>query len=520
MSDSTGITAGGITRAMRVGAAQGGAECDTVDPGADFFYSLDGELAQCSDYPFTNYGRAVQPVTIFGFVPGGLSFAVQPPPGDSFDWRATIPAGTQIAFFMTDAEGRNGGTSAIQTASSSSDASCLPLSSAPVPSSTRSASETGTRSSATRQPTASGIGDSSDNQDEDNDEKKDGPNVGIIVGAAAGGFVFLGIFAFLAVFCFKRNKSSPSPPQEGKSFTDYGTGGSVLPVSPSNTYLLPSTLNSSSANIAPSQAAAPYPQNTYSTNGSHTPLIKHASPNPTVNSSFPAQQAEYNPYTADEMGGYGGYGSSSATQGGPGQYNDSSGNLYGGSAATGYPPQPMATGVAAAGAYGYGQYSGYQQGHQQYQHGQQPYHQDHCGQTSNPYPPAQGHHRQGSHPYAQSQHSYQHNQYHQHPQHGYNPASASSYAPSRTTGTLYATNADPAPSSVYSASSQGTQRPQASGSGEKSVSPPSAPSQRLIVHQDIEETMDLPDELPPQYSESRAPIPGLPGSQPTGDRKR
>jgi hypothetical protein len=39
---------------------------------------------------------------------------------------------------------------------------------------------------------------------------------------------------------------------------------------------------------------------------------------------------------------------------------------------------------------------------------------------------------------------------------------------------------------------------------------------RLILHTDIEETMELQVELPPQYSESRAPIPGLLASNDVG----
>jgi hypothetical protein len=52
---------------------------------------------------------------------------------------------------------------------------------------------------------------------------------------------------------------------------------------------------------------------------------------------------------------------------------------------------------------------------------------------------------------------------------------------------------------------------------------PNAPQQfgapnvpRLILHTDIEETMELQVELPPQYSESQAPIPGLSASNDVG----
>lgn len=51
------------------------------------------------------------------------------------------------------------------------------------------------------------------------------------------------------------------------------------------------------------------------------------------------------------------------------------------------------------------------------------------------------------------------------------------------------------------------------GDGETSSNGVSA---RVIMHTDIEETMAPPIELPPQYSERRAPIPGFPSPQPAG----
>lgn len=83
---------------------------------------------------------------------------------------------------------------------------------------------------------------------------------------------------------------------------------------------------------------------------------------------------------------------------------------------------------------------------------------------------------------------------------------------------MYATNADPR--DTYGDHPQQSQsskdfKPQASSSGKSGAPPPAAPS-RVVVHQDIEEAMDIPEELPPQYSESRTPIPGLPNSHDVG----
>lgn len=66
MGDATGETAGGISALATVGPAAAGASCDTTvqsghrfilalciqkadfNPGADFFYNLDGTLRQCA----------------------------------------------------------------------------------------------------------------------------------------------------------------------------------------------------------------------------------------------------------------------------------------------------------------------------------------------------------------------------------------------------------------------------------------------------------------------------------------
>lgn len=110
MSDATGPTAGGITPIIKVGAPQAGASCNTADPGKQvskislihcrltpatslrcrlhFFCrlpvaavrvrthilagclsphstGLGTHFASSRDFPFTNYGQAVQPITIF-----------------------------------------------------------------------------------------------------------------------------------------------------------------------------------------------------------------------------------------------------------------------------------------------------------------------------------------------------------------------------------------------------------------------------------------------------------------------
>lgn len=473
MSDATDLTAGGISNILTLGPANG-ATCDTTVIQADFFFSLEGNLEQCGQFPFSGYELANRPVSVFGFVPNGRHFSVEGVQDTSFSWRVTEPAGTSVFFFMTDANQRNGGV-ALREVGPSGDSSCLspvrPSSSSPSPTSgTGRPSGSGT----SRRPAPSDGADDGSSTGDEKEEKK-GSNIGLIVGAAAGGFVALGLFAFIAVFCFKRKRKQNNPTGEVKIDIDAPTAPFK---SPSNTYLLPSSYNGSNSNLAPNQAAAPYAQHSYQSSISYGAPMGGSSlqTRPSYQAATPTASmhpAEYNPYAANEMGALG-HSSQQSTS------NASGVSPYGGmssgqsTATTSYPPSSGYGMAAAAGAGAYGAYNQYQQQHQAPNHQQ--------------YPPSS--------------------------QQGYNVG---------TPGPLYATNAD-APSTPYTAMAVGSSKPthKASGSTEKRAPPVQASQQRVIQHQDIDES-DLPEELPPQYSERRAPIPGLPSSYAAGshnpDRK-
>ncbi|KAH6917495.1 hypothetical protein BKA70DRAFT_336537 [Coprinopsis sp. MPI-PUGE-AT-0042] len=494
MSDATDVTAGGITDLLTLGPA-GGATCDTTVQRVDFFFSLDGALQQCGDFPVTNYGGATRPVSLFGFIPNGGHFAIEGVQEESFNWKVAQPAGTTILFYMTDAEQRNGGV-ALRSVGSSGDSGCLPVA---QPSSSLPPSTPGVRPSSgsgtSRKPASTGGADDDTYTGDQGKEEKKGSNIGLIVGAAAGGFVALGLFAFAAVFCFKRKKRQTNPTSEVKIDIDGAPPGPFK--SPSNTYLLPSSYNGSNANLAPSQSAAPYAQQSLQSNASyaqqsfqsgpsygapvgHASLHARPSYQPTTPTTTGGPPSDYNPYAANEMGAYGHSAQHSIS-------NASGVSPYGGVGSgqsvtsAGYPPSSgygtgaSAVAAAAAGAGAYGAYNQYQQ----HQH-QAPNHQQ--------YPPSST------------------QQYNVGPQ-----------------GPLFATNADP-PSSPYTATAGGSKpNHKPSGSTDKRAPPVQASQQRVIQHQDIEESIDLPEELPPQYSERRAPIPGLPSSHAGGshnpDRK-
>ncbi|KAF6766155.1 hypothetical protein DFP72DRAFT_8560 [Ephemerocybe angulata] len=451
MSDATGVTAGGITDLLQVKAPTGGSSCNTTDPGADFFFSTESALVQCQNYPFTTFDRAIQPVTIYGFEPKGSSLVLPVPAGSTdFNWKADFPSQSRIIFYMSDARGRNGGCSPVNTVGPSADASCV--ASRPG-TTTTSGTKTGTKTGTSQTPSKTGgtSGDSSSGGKSS--------NLGAIIGGAVGGVVVLGILAFFIIFCLRRKRARSNAVKEPKLDLSYDPTVKTSAPLPSS-YLLPGAYNHSNSNLAPAQATGMYAQASQSSQGSqgYAPSSSSSTPlNPA------ASGGEVNPRPPlPSPGGTSRY--SSYTQ------------------STGPPPQPYGYGAGAAaaagGAAGYYQHQGQQQ----------------------PYPQQYG------------------NQYPQ--QHGYTQNSTASGGGS----SFYTTNADNDAYDAYGgiATHQpqyppGPARHAKNTSTGKSGAPPPAVTRPVVVHQDIEDTMEeLPEELPPQYSESRAPIPGFPSSHGAG----
>ncbi|KAJ3572520.1 hypothetical protein NP233_g3021 [Leucocoprinus birnbaumii] len=200
MGDATGVTTGGVSNIMTVGApASGTPSCNTTDPGPAFFFATDSALQECKNYPFSLFvsSGAVLPISVLITIPNSESFVLHPPNNnDPFNWNANLTAGTQVLFSMTDAQGRPGGTSSLTTVQQSDDTSCVH----PLPSSaalTRTPSPTGSAP-------ASNTGGSGGN---DNNNNNDGSNnhLGLIIGVSvAGAVVLIGIIALIWFFS-KRN---------------------------------------------------------------------------------------------------------------------------------------------------------------------------------------------------------------------------------------------------------------------------------------------------------------------------
>lgn len=114
MSDSTGFATGGNSDILVAGSSATNAQCNLTDPGVDFRFQLNSNMQQCRLFNISDYDGAQQPVHIFGMIPLGSSFELDPPNGSTvYPWRVNIRQGTSVLLLMRDAEGRNGGASDV-----------------------------------------------------------------------------------------------------------------------------------------------------------------------------------------------------------------------------------------------------------------------------------------------------------------------------------------------------------------------------------------------------------------------
>ncbi|KAF8632585.1 hypothetical protein AX15_001792 [Amanita polypyramis BW_CC] len=196
MSDAGGFGTGGTSDVLTVGPSQGG-KCDTKSPGIAFTYQLNTALQQCRPFTVSDYSTAAQPISFYGVIPLGQVFAISPPPGSSFNWTANVATGTNIIFFVVDAQGRQGGASDILRVGNTNDASCLNKNS---PSLTASTMADPTHSpTPTRSPNPSAT------------SKPGGISVGGIAATLIGVVLFLAVVITIALFFFRRRQVSYTP---------------------------------------------------------------------------------------------------------------------------------------------------------------------------------------------------------------------------------------------------------------------------------------------------------------------
>ncbi|KAH9982546.1 hypothetical protein BGW80DRAFT_1247365 [Lactifluus volemus] len=123
MSDATGFATGGISPLITMTPPSDNYVCDTTQPGGGFEYLL---ITICSN-------ATIQPVTIFGLVPGGTAVVLNVPnPSTEFIWNAaSVPAGIGIYFAMSDSQNRTGNV-LLKVSNDTGDSSCLNSSSPSV----------------------------------------------------------------------------------------------------------------------------------------------------------------------------------------------------------------------------------------------------------------------------------------------------------------------------------------------------------------------------------------------------
>lgn len=183
MSDSTGFGSGGTSQILTVAPSMTGTACNTTDPGTAFTYELPDALQQCNPYSFRGYDNAIQPITIYGLIPGGQTTIMNPPNGPLYQWIADVAAGTTMVFLMVDSQGRQGGSSDILTVASSGDNTCL---NAHSPTSTAGPPARGTGPPVVTQTATSKV------------------PVGAIAGTALGALIALAALVTLGLFFLKK----------------------------------------------------------------------------------------------------------------------------------------------------------------------------------------------------------------------------------------------------------------------------------------------------------------------------
>lgn len=385
---------------------------------------------------------------------------------------------------MIDSQGRNGGTSPIKVVGLTSDKSCL---------TTTGVTSSGSGVTSSRTTSTSQTGKSNNNG-----TSQGGSKIGIIIGAAVGGFALVGIAAFL-FFCLSRNRRPKSAYRPNQK-TDF-TYDPVRPPSP-DPFILPAGYTS--AALAPQVSphngapASPFFSTTSAQHAStaiplasqfgransppqfdnpNVPLQYHDSNAPQRFGTPNASQQQFYPNAPQQFGApntHQQFGAPNVPQ----QYGDSIAPQQYGAAISmpSYHNASNAQGFNPNTHHGLGTHNPHQFGgtntNPQFAGVQEPARYG-ATSTASTYPP-------------------------QAPQDGRPTSSNSTYS------SVYGGVADYTEDTTVRSESQAT-----SSSIGKTHQP------RVILHTDIEETME-PVELPPQYSESRAPIPGLSASNDAG----
>ncbi|KAG1881065.1 hypothetical protein F4604DRAFT_1746187 [Suillus subluteus] len=201
MSDATGFASGGTTNQLIVGNTVANNNCSTavLSPPYTFQFST-LPLTQCSQFTVVVDSGAVLPITIAQLIPGGQPVVFNSN-SDTFTSVVDVNQGTNLVYFVTDSEGRQGGVSGFEQVLGSSNSSCL---SANSPSSTAGISATSTAS-----PTSSSSSPSSSSSSSPSSNSSQS-NIAVIAGAVGGGGAVLIALVIFGMCLWRKRRASRS----------------------------------------------------------------------------------------------------------------------------------------------------------------------------------------------------------------------------------------------------------------------------------------------------------------------
>ncbi|CAE6517126.1 unnamed protein product [Rhizoctonia solani] len=116
MSDSTGFGTGGTSSIYTVGSGPSGCLPTTAGQADFYMYTDSATPSQCGSYKISWDAGVTGPVHIYGVIPGGQSFQVNPPSsGTSYDWTTNVREGIRMLFLAVGGNNENGGSTDITT---------------------------------------------------------------------------------------------------------------------------------------------------------------------------------------------------------------------------------------------------------------------------------------------------------------------------------------------------------------------------------------------------------------------
>jgi hypothetical protein len=127
MSDATGVGTGSTSAVITVGDGPTGCLSTTPTTPKFYFYLDPGSPSQCNSIGLSwQPSKVDDPVSIWGIIPGGQSFAIpSTSASQKVDWTANVRSGTQMLFVVGDETGHGKGGSSDLMSVGSGSSGCI-----------------------------------------------------------------------------------------------------------------------------------------------------------------------------------------------------------------------------------------------------------------------------------------------------------------------------------------------------------------------------------------------------------